>query len=98
LLQLTETPNCNANFFELGANSLIMVQARDRLVERLDIQLDVIDLFAHPSIAALAAHLAQQDSPPAAQLNDSAQFASRRRAALLNRRAARSTSALGQEN
>ncbi|AKJ30947.1 non-ribosomal peptide synthetase [Caldimonas brevitalea] len=57
LLDLAAAPNREANFFELGANSLSMVQARDRLAQQFGEQLSVVDLFQHPSIAALAAHL-----------------------------------------
>lgn len=45
------------NFFDLGANSLTMVQASSRLREELGRPLSLIDLFRYPSVSALAAHL-----------------------------------------
>ncbi len=63
LLELAAPPSRHANFFELGANSLLMVQARDRLATRFGGQLGVVDLFEHPTIAALAAHLRTGASP-----------------------------------
>ncbi|MEV1009703.1 amino acid adenylation domain-containing protein [Streptomyces sp. NPDC049881] len=47
-------------FFELGATSLILVKAHLRLRAELDEGLTVVDLFAHPSVAALAAFVAQR--------------------------------------
>ncbi len=48
------------NFFDLGANSLLMMQANARLRSVLDRNIPLVDLFQHPSIAALARHLAEQ--------------------------------------
>ncbi|WP_171013971.1 non-ribosomal peptide synthetase [Chitinivorax sp. B] len=93
LLSLSALPNREANFFELGANSLLMVQARDRLVERLNLQLDVVDLFQHPSIAALGKHLQQQNQPEESASttvqSESAVHAARRKQALTARRPGR---------
>jgi amino acid adenylation domain-containing protein len=74
LLQLRRAPSRHANFFELGANSLLMVQARDRLAARFGSHLDVVDLFEHPTIAALAAHLRANsgDTPAATAASPSA--------------------------
>ncbi|WP_394838007.1 amino acid adenylation domain-containing protein [Pendulispora rubella] len=41
-------------FFELGADSLALVQIHALLVEQLRLKLDVIDLFYHPSVAELS--------------------------------------------
>jgi natural product biosynthesis luciferase-like monooxygenase protein len=46
------------NLFELGANSLLMVQANGRLKAALGRDLTLVDMFRFPSIATLAAHLA----------------------------------------
>jgi aryl carrier-like protein len=44
------------NFFELGGNSLLLVRAHARLREMLGGDLQVVDLFSHPTVALLAAH------------------------------------------
>ncbi|MFF4594234.1 amino acid adenylation domain-containing protein [Amycolatopsis sp. NPDC001319] len=45
------------NFFDLGGHSLMLVRAQAELNEALGSALTVVDLFAHPSARALAAHL-----------------------------------------
>ena len=45
------------NFFDLGAHSLLIVQAQRKLRETLDRDVPAILLFQYPTIAALAAHL-----------------------------------------
>ncbi|CAL9352603.1 hypothetical protein SUDANB58_00495 [Streptomyces sp. enrichment culture] len=47
-------------FFELGATSLILGKAHLRLRAELDERLTVVDLFAHPSVAAPAAFIGQR--------------------------------------
>jgi len=44
-------------FFDLGAHSLLLVKAHDRLRRELDPNLRLVSFFQHPSIAALAAHI-----------------------------------------
>lgn len=45
------------NFFELGANSLLLARVHQRLERLLERQLAMIDLFNHPTVRNLAAHL-----------------------------------------
>jgi amino acid adenylation domain-containing protein len=45
------------NFFELGGHSLLVVQVRAQLKERLGVDLPVMELFRHTTVAALAAHI-----------------------------------------
>ncbi|MGE5529471.1 MAG: phosphopantetheine-binding protein, partial [Patescibacteria group bacterium] len=45
------------NFFEIGGNSLLLIKAYLRLCEEFPGALRVTDLFAHPSLAGLAAFL-----------------------------------------
>ncbi|HEY4361774.1 MAG TPA: MupA/Atu3671 family FMN-dependent luciferase-like monooxygenase [Bryobacteraceae bacterium] len=52
-----ETVGRTDNFFDLGANSLTMVQANSRLREELQCTLSLVDLFRYPSVGALAEHL-----------------------------------------
>jgi natural product biosynthesis luciferase-like monooxygenase protein len=47
------------NFFDLGANSLIMVQASSRLRAALRKEFSLVDLFRFPTISALAQRLSQ---------------------------------------
>ena len=59
------------NFFELGANSLLLVQVHRKLRERLQREIPVVRLFQYPNVAALAKELS--DPPPAGQLRDTQQ-------------------------
>jgi len=45
------------NFFDLGANSLLMVQAHSHLRACLNPNLSLVDLFRYPTVSTLAAHL-----------------------------------------
>ncbi len=70
------------NFFDLGGNSVRLLAVLSALHEHPDFrELTLIDLFRHPTVAAIAAHL---DSParPAAPHEDAARRGSDRRAAL----------------
>jgi len=55
------------NFFELGGNSLLLVQAQEKLVTVLNQEVPVLALFQYPTISALADYLASsltvQDEP-----------------------------------
>jgi acyl carrier protein len=50
------------SFFELGANSLLMVQAHAALRARLQRPLSLVDLFHFPTVGSLAASLAASDT------------------------------------
>jgi amino acid adenylation domain-containing protein len=63
----------NDNFFELGGNSLLLVRAHARLRELLGPlgplgtnELQVVDLFSHPTVASLADYLGRNRRAPAA--------------------------------
>lgn len=43
-----------ANFFELGANSLLMVQARSQLNQQLQRHVPLVNLYRYPTVASLA--------------------------------------------
>ncbi len=66
LLQLDEV-GIGDNFFELGGNSLLLIQAHQKLVEAfgsdlstgLTAELSVVTLFQYPTIQRLAQHLSQ---------------------------------------
>ncbi|HEY4253909.1 MAG TPA: non-ribosomal peptide synthetase [Roseomonas sp.] len=46
------------NFFDLGCTSLQIVEAQAAIVSDLGQSIELVDMFAHPSIAKLAAYLA----------------------------------------
>jgi aryl carrier-like protein len=83
------------NLFDLGANSLLMVQANGRLKAALGRDLTLVDMFRFPSISTLAAHLATAsaaDGTSAAKSEAADHGQSRgqqRRDALLRRRGPR---------
>ncbi|MER9586473.1 amino acid adenylation domain-containing protein [Mesorhizobium sp. M0276] len=54
------------NFFDVGGHSLAIVQVQARIQDRLGIDCKILDLFEHPTIRTLAAHLAAipAASPP----------------------------------
>lgn len=43
-------------FFDAGGNSLLLIRLRDRLREALGREVEVIDLFRHSTVRAMAAH------------------------------------------
>jgi len=50
------------NFFDLGGNSLLLVQVQEKLVEVLNREVPVLTLFQYPTINALL-HYLEEDSP-----------------------------------
>ncbi|MGA2224692.1 MAG: amino acid adenylation domain-containing protein, partial [Syntrophobacteraceae bacterium] len=52
----------NSNFFELGGNSLLMVQVLNRIRGFSDKDIPIMALFQHPTIASLANYLVGQQS------------------------------------
>jgi phthiocerol/phenolphthiocerol synthesis type-I polyketide synthase E len=66
---LGNTVPAQQNFFEAGLTSLTLLRLHQELRRRLGIRLPVTDLFARPSIAALAAHLTRLEPPVAERGN-----------------------------
>jgi hypothetical protein len=56
------------NFFDLGANSLLMVQANSCLRTALHRDLSLVDLFRYPTVNALAEYLSEPIANQAALL------------------------------
>jgi amino acid adenylation domain-containing protein len=82
------------NFFEVGGQSLKLMQVHHQLRARLEIDIPIVTLFQHPTVASLAAVLAARGAGgPAAPVVDAAvtDRAARQRAA-----AARMKAALGK--
>ena len=78
------------NFFDIGANSLLMVQAHSALRQALDRPLSLVDLFRFPTVSALASHL-NPETPVAETLTRSQDRARTRLDAQSRRRPARDT-------
>lgn len=82
------------NFFDLGANSLLMVQAHSILREKLARPLSLVDLFRFPTVSALAGYLGQTETTaPSTVLDASAARAQTRLDALGRRRPGRQAAA-----
>jgi len=86
----TERVGATANFFDLGGNSLLMVQAHERIRSTLSVPVTLVDLFRFPTIAALAGHLrglaGTTRADTAAKQPDAAARGDARRAAMLRRK------------
>ncbi|PCG87623.1 hypothetical protein CIB93_02720 [Streptomyces sp. WZ.A104] len=67
---LGRTVGHDESFFDAGGNSLLLIRLRDRLRTALECQVDVVDLFRHSTVRAMAAYLGRQDpgraNPPEA--------------------------------
>jgi SAM-dependent methyltransferase len=50
------------NLFELGANSLMVVQAQDRMQQILGTEISMVEFFRYPTIASLSEHLSEGTS------------------------------------
>lgn len=72
------------NFFDLGAQSVSMVEIHSRLQQALDRKFGIVTLFQHPSVAALARHFAEPAE--VTDLADAARRGAARRAMLQRRR------------
>jgi amino acid adenylation domain-containing protein len=84
-----EQVGANDNFFDLGGHSLLVVQLHARIREALGVELTVLDLFRHPTVASLARHLSAGDRGEAhAGISDARDRARRQRAAAARRRPA----------
>ncbi len=75
------------NFFELGANSLITMQAHGRLRSSLNKAISLVEMFQFSTVASLAKHLTARDGeqPPAVAANAGLDRAQARRDAMLRR-------------
>lgn len=70
------------SFFDLGGHSVLLIQVHSRVCAELGRPLDVIDVFAHPTVGALANHFSAPDEPDAGRSSRPRQAADARRAAL----------------
>jgi acyl carrier protein len=63
LLGLDEV-GVNDNFFDLGANSLMMVQVVEKIRVELGLKISLVRLFRFPTLASLAAAIATSETNP----------------------------------
>ncbi len=61
-----ERVSAEDNFFDLGGNSLLLVQVQSRLQAAFGREVAVLDLFSNPTIGTLARHLAPPTVPESA--------------------------------
>jgi aryl carrier-like protein len=52
-----ESVGMHDNFFDLGGHSLLMMQVQGKLRRLLEREVTIVDLFRHPTVAALSRHL-----------------------------------------
>lgn len=79
------------NFFDLGGNSLLLVQVHARLQAALGREIAPVEIFNHPTAGALAAHLeGHRDAASTPPVDDRKKQLERGRARLLSRRGRRS--------
>ena len=53
------------NFFELGADSARLLEVHERVQQIVEREIQLVDIFNHPTIRALAAHLGESSPAPA---------------------------------
>ncbi|HKV40996.1 MAG TPA: amino acid adenylation domain-containing protein [Blastocatellia bacterium] len=51
-----------ANFFDLGGNSISLVHVRNKLRDLVDKEITMVDMFTYTSIRSLASHLGKDDN------------------------------------
>ncbi|MFE7559171.1 amino acid adenylation domain-containing protein [Kitasatospora sp. NPDC057500] len=85
-----ERVGAHDNFFDLGGHSLLMAELRSLLAADTGHRVSMVELFQHPTVASLAAHLARSAEEPAAAPGSEARERAehRRRAGARRQRAA----------
>jgi acyl carrier protein len=58
------------NFFDLGGNSLLLVQVHEQLQERFGREIVLVEIFNHPTVRALAGHLEGNGTAAVARASD----------------------------
>jgi acyl carrier protein len=78
----------NDNFFDLGGHSLLVAKVHMQLCAELEMEIPMVKLFEHPTVASLAAYLSGEarEEPPAEDAHERVEL---RKENLRQRRAAR---------
>src|SRR5690606_26764542 len=74
------------NIFDLGANSLLTVQANQRLSSLLQRKIPLVSMFRYPTVEALAIHLGEANGVTALATERTHERAERKREAVARRR------------
>ncbi len=74
------------NFFDLGGNSLLLVQAHRKVCQALSREIPITDMFRHPTVKSLASGLRDTGSAPTSPTAGVATRANQQRAAQQARR------------
>ena len=53
------TLNQSGNFFDMGANSLLIIKARKRILDRFEVDVKLVDFFRYTTIRTLSEHIAR---------------------------------------
>jgi len=81
-----EQVNVEANFFDLGGHSLLLVQMHSLLREKLNSEFPIVALFEHPTVRALARHLGQPNDSGTGKADQMRERAQRQKRALAHMR------------
>ncbi|SER01760.1 Phosphopantetheine attachment site [Lentzea xinjiangensis] len=54
--------DADTNFFDLGGNSMLLLELINQLNEKLGIDTDVLMLLEHPTVAKLTSHVNSLDA------------------------------------
>ncbi|TCS39449.1 amino acid adenylation domain-containing protein [Paucimonas lemoignei] len=88
---ITEPIGVRDNFFDVGANSLLIVKLHHEIQEQLNVQFPMVELFNSTTVEKLAAFIGQQsgqggDGPAGNSAADAARAAGQERRAAMQRR------------
>ncbi|EOD69894.1 condensation domain-containing protein, partial [Amycolatopsis vancoresmycina] len=91
-----DTVGVTDNFFDIGGHSLALARVHAEVTTRLGRRIPMVDLFTHPTVRALAAHL-HAGAAPGPELARAAERVAARRGRTPSRRPRRSAGTTGQE-
>jgi amino acid adenylation domain-containing protein len=57
------------NFFDLGGNSLLLIKANRLILERLRLEISIVEMFSHPTIQSMAGYLLSKSVPERAPVS-----------------------------
>ncbi|MDT7804052.1 MAG: hypothetical protein QOI78_7485 [Actinomycetota bacterium] len=93
-----ESVGVTDNFFDVGGHSLALMQVHAQVTGRLGRRIPVVELFSHPTVRALAAHLhAAAEAKPDPALARAAERVAARRGRTPSRRPRRPAATNGHE-
>jgi acyl carrier protein len=82
-----ESVGVTDNFFDVGGHSLALMKVHAQVTDRLGRRIPVVELFSHPTVRALAAHLhAAAEAKPDTALARAAERVAARRGRTPSRR------------